>query len=76
MRFEVFQGGIFRRRWYWHLVADNNEIVCQSQGYKEKQSAVNTCRSIRINMAATTAIHDEMGVVIPDAWNVDYGPVS
>ncbi len=66
MRFELFKGGIFRRRWYWRLVAGNNEIVAQSEGYVDRASAIGTCRSIRYRMNQKTPIMDEDRNPIPD----------
>lgn len=47
MQFEVFKGGFIRRRWYWRLRSSNGEIVAQSQGYVERQTALDTINSIR-----------------------------
>ncbi len=66
MRFEIFESGFFRRRWYWRLVAGNNEIIAQSEGYKERRSALDTIYSIRTKMAADTPIiDDESGYPVP-----------
>ncbi len=59
MRFEVFEGGFFRRRWYWRLVAGNNEIIAQSQAYREQRSALDTIESIRLQVNTSTPIIDD-----------------
>ena len=33
--------------WYFHLVAPNNEIIAQSQGYTTKDSCINGIESIK-----------------------------
>jgi len=33
--------------WYFHLVAPNNEIIAQSQGYTTKDNCVNGIESIK-----------------------------
>ena len=33
--------------WYFHLVTPNNEIVTQSQGYKTKESCLNSIESVK-----------------------------
>ncbi len=67
MRFEIFESGIFRRRWYWRLVAGNNEIIAQSEGYTARRSALDTIYSIRGKLHADTPILDDKGgAPIPD----------
>ena len=46
-RFTVFVGA--DGKFYFHLKAGNGEIICQSQGYASKQSALNGIESIREN---------------------------
>ncbi len=68
MRFEIFEGGFFRRRWYWRLVAGNNEIIAQSEGYTARRSALDTIYSIRAKMHADMPIiDDKSGYPIPEA---------
>lgn len=41
--------------WYFHLVAPNNEIVTQSQGYTTKDSCLNGIESVKqYSMSAST----------------------
>ena len=34
----------FREQWYFRLLADNGEIVAQSEGYTSKQSATDVLK--------------------------------
>ncbi len=45
-KFKVFQSGT-DSQWYWHLVAPNGEIIAQSEGYKQKQSALDTIEKVQ-----------------------------
>ena len=53
-KFEIWQSpkdGL----WYFHLVAPNNEIVTQSQGYTTKDSCMNGIESVkRYSLTAST----------------------
>ena len=33
--------------WYFHLIAPNNEIVAQSQGYTTKDNCINGIESVK-----------------------------
>lgn len=35
--FEIFK--VEKNFWYWHLIGDNGEIMCQSEPYSTKQHA-------------------------------------
>lgn len=48
-RFETFKG--LNGKYYFHLKANNGEIVLQSQGYAAKASATNGINSVRTNGA-------------------------
>ncbi len=50
-RFETFKG--LDNKYYFHLKANNGEIVLQSQGYSAKSSATNGIASVRTNGANT-----------------------
>jgi uncharacterized protein YegP (UPF0339 family) len=50
-RFEVFSGE--DGKYYFHLRANNGEIVLSSQGYTSKQSALNGIKSVEANGAAS-----------------------
>lgn len=54
-KFEVYedQAGEYRFR----LVASNGQIVCWSEGYTQKQSAINAAAWVRTN-APGAPIHD------------------
>jgi uncharacterized protein YegP (UPF0339 family) len=47
MRIVIFRSSVFGRQWYFRIVAANNRIVAQSEGYKRKASAVKTAKRIR-----------------------------
>jgi uncharacterized protein YegP (UPF0339 family) len=34
-------------QWYWSLVANNNEVIAQSEGYRRKESALKGIRAVR-----------------------------
>lgn len=55
MRFEVFRGK-FRRRWYWRLVADNGEVIAQSEGYHNRADALSTVRLIQTRAGETDVV--------------------
>lgn len=44
MNFVVFKDK--RGEWRWHLKANNNKIVAQGEGYKQKASAIKTIQKI------------------------------
>jgi uncharacterized protein YegP (UPF0339 family) len=48
-RFQLFKG--LDKQYYFHLRAGNGEIVLQSEGYKQRASAVNGIASVRSNAA-------------------------
>lgn len=33
--------------WYFHIQASNGKVIAQSEGYKQRASAVKACESIR-----------------------------
>ena len=47
--------------WYFHLVAPNNEIIAQSQGYTTKDSCITGIESIKnyVHTAQTNEIVKE-----------------
>lgn len=48
-RFEVFEGvdnAAGPAQWYWHLRGANGEIVCSSEGYATKASAVRATKRL------------------------------
>lgn len=44
-KFLVFKGN--DNLWYWHLQANNNEIIAQSEGYESKQGALKGIDAVR-----------------------------
>ena len=36
-------------QWYFRLMATNSRIICQSEGYKQKASALNGIKSVKKN---------------------------
>ena len=44
--------------WYFHLVAPNNEIVTQSQGYTTKDSCLNGIESVK-RYSPTAPTHEK-----------------
>jgi uncharacterized protein YegP (UPF0339 family) len=42
-------------QWYWRLVGKNGEIVCQSEGYTRRSSAIRAAKRMP-EIAKTTAI--------------------
>ncbi|MBI5356943.1 DUF1508 domain-containing protein [Candidatus Collierbacteria bacterium] len=45
IRFEIFIGK--DSLWHWHLLAANNEIVCWSEGYSTRQTAINSVNWVK-----------------------------
>ena len=44
-------------KWYFHLRAVNNEVICASQGYKTKQNCIKGIESVKKN-AGTAEIFE------------------
>lgn len=44
-KFTVFQGS--DRQWYFRLRAPNGEILCHSEGYTSRQSAINGVTAVK-----------------------------
>lgn len=56
MRFELFRRLTLRGlRWFWRLKAKNGETVAQSEGYHNKEDALETIDLIQ-NLPASTQI--------------------
>lgn len=55
IRFEIYvdQAGEYR----WRFVAANNETVCWSEGYRAKQSAINSANWVK-HWASSAPIRD------------------
>lgn len=45
--------------WYFHLIAPNNEIITQSQGYTTKDSCMNGINAVK-NYATSAEISEKM----------------
>jgi len=45
-KFKYFRSGI-NGDWYFHLVAGNGKIICQSEGYTRKQACLNGIAAVR-----------------------------
>lgn len=56
-RFEIYMGGMFRRKWFWRLRAGNGEIVAQSEGYSRKIDAIRTIESVQ-ERAPHASLHE------------------
>jgi hypothetical protein len=54
-KFEIFNG--VDRLFYFHLKAENGEIIASSQGYTTKQSAENGIAAIK-RIASQTVVFD------------------
>ena len=57
LRFELFKDTDAPSEWRWRLKAANNEIVAASEGYKNKQDALDTIELIK-SSAATAPIRN------------------
>lgn len=61
--FELFKSEK-NNEWYFNLKAGNHEIILQSEGYKQKQSAENGIESVKVNsqtdsrFSRRTAVND------------------
>jgi uncharacterized protein YegP (UPF0339 family) len=42
--------GLFGKRWYFRVVAENGQTIAQSEGYKRRADAVSTAFSMRGRM--------------------------
>lgn len=48
MRIEIFaRRGIFGKRWYFRVRADNGEVIAQSEGYHNRADARATAMVLR-----------------------------
>ena len=45
--------------WYFHLIAPNNEIITQSQGYTTKDSCMNGIHAVK-NYATSAEVNEKM----------------
>lgn len=54
MHFEVFRGANGEHR--FRLVADNEKIVAQSEGYERRQDALDTIEAIRFDAEAAEIV--------------------
>lgn len=52
-------------KWYWHLVAGNNEIVAQGQGYSRKRDLRRGLRRIRAKTVAALEQEVPYGRLMP-----------
>ena len=48
-KFEVFKGGAVDRQWYWRLLANNGQIIAQSEGYSRRRNALKGIESVKTN---------------------------
>lgn len=55
-RFEIFKDK--RDEWRWRLVAPNNEIICQSEGYTTRQSAKKGIAAVREHAMSATVVDE------------------
>ena len=46
MRYEIWQSDA-SRQWYWHLVASNNRIIAQGEGYHNKADCLHAIRLVK-----------------------------
>ena len=53
--FEIFDGQ--RGGYYWHLKAANGEILCHSEEYTAKQSAINGIAAVK-RIASAAPVYD------------------
>lgn len=60
-RFEIFpKRGLRGKRWYFRIVARNNEIVAQSEGLKNKADAIHMVDRLRLNIAhASVTVYEK-----------------
>ena len=47
------------KKWYFHLKAPNNQIICASQGYTTKHACLNGIESIKKNAKTAKIIEIE-----------------
>ena len=57
-QYEIFKGK--DSQWYWRLVAANDKIVAQSEGYTRRGSAIRAAERMP-ELADTTAIVENLG---------------
>lgn len=56
-KFEVFKGE--DGKWYFHLTANNNEIIAQSEGYEAKAGALNGIKAVKEAVAIAKTMIEE-----------------
>lgn len=47
-KFEYWQS-VKDKKWYFHLRAANNQVICSSQGYTTKKACLNGIESVQKN---------------------------
>lgn len=75
IRFKVFKaevtmlgvkaGHLFPDRFYAHMIAGNNEIIWQSEGYEEKASAFQVCEVTWLAMGYPGSVPYVLGSITP-----------
>lgn len=60
MRIEIFAKFSitkFRKQWFFHIKAGNNEIVAQSEAYTSKDSASSTANMLRKSLSGAEIVY-------------------
>ncbi len=58
-KFEVFRGSTVDRQWYWRLLANNGQIIAQSEGYSRKRNALKGIESVKTNVKRAKIVYIE-----------------
>lgn len=56
MKFEYWQS-TKNRNWYWHLLAGNNQVIAQGEGYVNKADCEHVINLIRNQAAGASVTH-------------------
>lgn len=54
--------GVFRGKdglWYWHLMADNDQIIAQSEGYSTKEHAAEGAQNAKRDAGEADEVVEE-----------------
>lgn len=58
-QFEVFKGGVLKKKWYFRFLSSNGEKMCQSEGYSRRTDAQAAVETIKREAPAAEVIVEE-----------------
>jgi uncharacterized protein YegP (UPF0339 family) len=56
MKIHIFRGK--KGQWYWHMKAANGKVVCHGEGYKRKESLLDTLKVLKLSFQDALVVFD------------------